>query len=145
MRKCAFIGCGSIAGAILRYLLEQTQHSGYHGAIPLNTLFINLTGAFLMGFLLTAALEFLAVGADLRAGMTTGLLGAYTTFSTMCKEASVLFFQSNPVSALFYLAVSVSAGLVAVCLGAASARAVGARYARRKKPELPGVEDPEAD
>ena len=74
--------------------------------------------------------------------MTTPIL---FVSGSMCKEASVLFFQSNPVSALFYLAVSVSAGLVAVCLGAASARAVGARYERRKKPELPGVEDPEAD
>lgn len=145
MRKYVFIGCGSFVGAIARYLLEQVKPAGSYGAIPLNTLVINLTGAFLMGFLLTAMLDFWAVNADLRAGLTTGLLGAYTTFSTMCKEASALFFQSNALPALLYLAVSASFGLAAVGLGILSARAVGARSMRRRESEQPSAEEPEVD
>ena len=145
MRKYALIGCGGFAGAILRYLLDQIKQTDYHGNIPLNTLVINLSGAFLMGFLLTAALEFWTADADLRAGMTTGLLGAYTTFSTMCKEASALFLQGNPLPALFYLAASVSLGLAAIHLGAVSARLIRARYFPPENPGISGEEDPEVD
>ncbi|AKA68624.1 fluoride efflux transporter FluC [Clostridium scatologenes] len=54
--------------------------------IPVNTLFINVTGSFLLALITTAALESFKIGADLKLGICTGFLGDYTTFSTFIYE-----------------------------------------------------------
>lgn len=145
MRNYVWIGCGSVAGAILRYLLENARLSWYHGSIPLNTLLINLSGAFLMGFLMTALLEVLTVSPALRLALTTGLLGAYTTFSTMCKESSVLLLRGDLLSGLCYPALSVLLGLGAVLLGTAAARKLGTALLQRGNSLPDGKEEPEAE
>ncbi|WP_283607967.1 fluoride efflux transporter FluC [Faecalispora anaeroviscerum] len=128
MKKYIFLSCGSMIGAIARYLVERIKIPGYHEALPLNTLFINITGAFLIAFILTIGLEIWSFDPDLRLGLTTGLMGAYTTFSTMCKEASVLLFQGEYISAISYLIVSAALGLGAVYLGITAARALGTKW-----------------
>jgi fluoride exporter len=51
-------------------------------AFPFGTLSINVPGSFLMGFLFFAILERIKISPELRTGILTGGLGAYTTFST---------------------------------------------------------------
>jgi CrcB protein len=133
LRKYVFLGCGCFVGAIARYLLEGMQIPGYREDIPLITLFINISGAFLMGFLLTLFGEMRNFDADLRLGLTTGLLGAYTTFSTMCKETSNLLFRGEYFSALSYLTVSTVLGLGAVYFGTAAARELASRLLQKKQ------------
>lgn len=133
MRKYIFLSCGSIVGAIARYLIEKIQIPGYHETLPLNTLFINITASFLIAFILTIGLEIRKFDPDVRLGLTTGLMGAYTTFSTMCKEASTLLFQGEYTSAVSYLIVSAALGLGAVYLGVTAARALGVRLLQNKE------------
>ena len=46
MRIYMYIGCGSFLGAVLRYLIKNNmQLYSYPGIFPLNTFFINITGA----------------------------------------------------------------------------------------------------
>lgn len=130
MRKYIAIGCGGFAGAVLRSLLEGLPIPGYHEALPLSTLFINLFGAFLMAFLLNAALDLWTADPDIRLGVTTGGLGAFTTFSTLCKETTLLLFQGAYVSAVTYLAASALLGLAAAYLGTLLARALANRLSR---------------
>lgn len=132
MKKYIFLTCGSIIGAIARYLIEGIKIPGYHETFPLNTLFINITGAFLIAFILTIGLEIWAFDPDLRLGLTTGLMGAYTTFSTMCKEASTLLFEGDYISAISYLTASIALGLGAVYLGMTAARTMGAKLTQNK-------------
>lgn len=82
MRKYLYIGIGGFLGAILRFTVRNVQLADYKGNIPLNTLFVNISGCFFLAFLLAAAFSFLELDADIRLGLSTGLLGAYTTFST---------------------------------------------------------------
>lgn len=146
MRKYVFLGCGCFGGAIVRYVFEGMKISGYRGNIPLITLFINISGAFLMGFLLTFFGEIRDFDADLRLGLTTGLLGAYTTFSTMCKEISGLLFRGEYFSALSYLTVSTVLGLGAVCFGTVAARRFASWVLRKKQESILGeAEEEEAD
>ncbi len=133
MRKYVFIGCGCFVGAILRYLIEGIKITGYHENVPLNTLFINISGAFLMALILTVAFEIWVFDSDIRLGLTTGILGAYTTFSTMCKEASTLLFQGDYFSAISYLTVSTILGLGAVYIGIVVAHEVGLKLLQKKK------------
>jgi CrcB protein len=86
MRKYVFISIGSFLGAIFRYLIKLIPISGYHEHVPLNTLMINITGAFILALIMTVYLEVWHFDADVRLGITTGFLGAFTTFSALCKE-----------------------------------------------------------
>lgn len=136
MRKYVYIGCGGFAGAILRYLIGQLSMAGGDLRFPVHTLLINVSGAFLLAFLLTAALAAWAPDADVRDGVTTGFLGAFTTFSTLCKEAAALLNAGAYIPAVSYLAASVALGLGAAYAGAALARKAAARPAGKwSKPE----------
>ncbi len=132
LRKYIFLGCGGFAGAILRYSIEQIRIQNYHENIPLNTLFINVSGTFLMAFILTIAFEVWEIHADIRLGITTGFLGAYTTFSTLCKEAVSLMRNGDYFSAISYITVSVMLGLGASYFGIVLARKIGSLKENKK-------------
>ena len=86
------------------------------------TFFVNVTGSFVLGVIAGVARE---RGMDpvLRAGLTVGVLGGYTTFSTLMYESARQFEARGYAQAAFNLTGSVAIGLVAVALGLALARA----------------------
>jgi len=127
LQKYIYIGCGGFAGAILRYGIKQIQIQNYYGRIPLDTLFINISGAFLLAFILTAASKAWKINANMQMGITVGFLGAYTTFSTFCKEAVLLMQSGNYFAAFFYVIISVGFGFGAACLGMILARKIKTR------------------
>lgn len=129
MRKYIFIGAGGFLGAILRFGIKSIPLQNYKELIPINTLFINITGSFILALITTAALEILKMDVDIRLGICTGFLGAYTTFSTLCKEASELINRGYYFSSLSYIVNSVILGLVAAYFGVIIAREVIQKYA----------------
>ena len=132
MRKYIYIGCGSFIGAVLRYLIKGIQIYNYHENVTLNTLFINVLGAFIMAFILTIAFEIWAFDSDIRLGVTTGFLGAFTTFSTLCKETVGLMQNGDYFSAISYMTVSVMLGLGAAYFGIVVAREIGSKLAGKR-------------
>ena len=96
---------------------------------PLGTLLINVSGTFLIGYLsVLFGVDWhdrYGHGAVLNAFVLTGVLGGYTTFSSMQLDAAKLAATSRGGLAASYLFVSVAAGLLAGALGAALARAQG--------------------
>lgn len=133
MRKYVFIGLGGILGAILRYYIKNIHIYHYEGVLPLNTLIVNLTGSFLLALILTIALKVLEFDSDIRLGIGTGFLGAYTTFSTMCKETVSLINRGCYYSAAAYLIASAVLGLGFAYFGIAAAGKVVAKLAEGKK------------
>lgn len=127
MRKYIFIGLGGILGAILRYYIKNIHINNYNLAVPLNTFIINITGSFALALILTIALEIYEFDSDIRLGIGTGFIGAYTTFSTMCKEAVLLISSGYYYLAISYITVSTILGLGAVYLGVLIAREVVAK------------------
>ena len=139
MRKYVFIGCGGFFGAVFRYLLEGIQIRGLPGSISWGVLIINVSGSLMLAFILTIAYNARGLGADIRLGVTAGLLGAFTTFSTLCRGSAELIRTGDRFSAVLYLSLSIVLGLGAACAGAALARGVPLRD--RRKAET--VEDSE--
>jgi fluoride exporter len=110
------IGCGGSIGALLRYLagivIPQTAN------FPLSTLIINILGCFLMGYVTNLVKQrYFAQKQALAKGLTTGMIGAFTTFSTVSLEAALLIRDSMISVALIYLVISSAAGLAALMLG----------------------------
>jgi len=124
MKRYLLIGiCGAL-GAISRFLVKGINISGYIGKIPLNTLIINVSGSLLLAFILTVAFEIWFFDEDIRLGIATGFLGAYTTFSTLCKETVGLVQQGLLFSAASYVTLSLAFGLAAAYLGVVLARTI---------------------
>lgn len=125
------ISLGAIAGALSRYYLTLWFAKTFGTAFPYGTFFINLTGCLVMGFFITLTLERVAtIPPEVRLMVTTGFLGAYTTFSTYGLESWTLlrdaydkdFALRNYPAAGFYWAGSAILGLISVQLGVILAR-----------------------
>lgn len=122
MRRHLFVLVGGALGAACRYLLSLTIAPG--APFPLAVLLINVSGAFLLGFLApyAAAAE---MDPALRLGLATGFLGGYTTFSTWELGSSDLWLAGAALWAWVYLLGSLILGLAAAAGGAAVARRLG--------------------
>jgi CrcB protein len=102
-------------GAVLRYLVDRTVQRRVGSDFPLGTLVINVSGSLVLGILVGSAIHHgVSTGELTVAG--TGLIGAYTTFSTFSFD-SVRLLENGEWAPL---TLSVVAGLVAG-LGAAAA------------------------
>ena len=123
LRNPIAISLGAIAGALSRYYLTLWFAKTFGSSFPYGTFFINLTGCFGMGFFITLALERVTtIPPEARLMVTTGFLGAYTTFSTYGLETFSLLRDRTYVAASFYWAGSAILGIISVQLGVILAR-----------------------
>jgi fluoride exporter len=122
--KIASIAAGGAAGAVARHLINISPLAGLFEKFPFPTFFINVTGSFLIGFLLIVMTDKFEVSDNLRMAVIVGFLGAFTTFSTFEMEAYGLAKERLFSSALLYLLLSVLAGLVGVIAGVALGKRV---------------------
>lgn len=116
MKKYLYIGLGGFLGAILRFYIKNIPIYGYKET-SINTLFINITGSFILALISTLALNITKISSDVKLGICTGFLGAYTTFSTMCKESVSLISRGYYFYSLFYILASLIFGFIFAYLG----------------------------
>lgn len=119
-----WVSLGGGLGSLLRWCVGRLVGEHYDGAFPLATFLINVTGAFAIGYL---SVLFKVdwrdrYGAALNAGVLTGFLGGYTTFSSMQLDAMKLTGKNRKGLAVSYLLLSTFVGLLAAALGAALAK-----------------------
>jgi fluoride exporter len=136
LRKYIYIGIGGVVGAILRFIIKDIYSGQYQGNFPFDTLLINTLGCFLLALIMTIALEVLELNSNLRLGIATGLLGAFTTLSTMCKEVSSLIFQGFYLEAILYAASTLFFGFIAIYLGIAVSREIIRARTKRRRSAL---------
>lgn len=117
MRAYVLIGLGGIVGANARYLLSGWAARRWGTGFPYGTLIINVSGSFVLAFVLTYVVARLHNSADLRLLIGTGFCGAYTTYSTFAFESLALARQRDHVPALLNAFGSTAAGIVAAVAG----------------------------
>ena len=84
------IGSGGFIGAVLRaYLNGLISHRVPHD-LPYGTLGVNLIGSFLMGVLIAYFMYTTMFSLHTKSFLTTGILGALTTYSTFAIESFLL-------------------------------------------------------
>lgn len=108
---------GGVAGTLLRFALA-TAVSGHR--FPLATYVTNVSGAFVLGALLEVLLRHGPDAGARRAArlcVGSGLLGAYTTYSTLAVETDLLVRDGHVGLAAAYAGGTVLAGLVAAAVG----------------------------
>jgi fluoride exporter len=103
-------GCGALA----RFGLTLLVADRLHPHLPLGTLAVNVSGAFLLGLLAGASVD-----GDARLLLGAGAIGAYTTFSTWMLETQRVDEAGRRRLAAVNLVLSITLGLGAVALGRA--------------------------
>lgn len=118
MKRTIAVGIGGAIGTLARYSLHQLPLPLSFSYRPLLTMVINISGSLLLGF----ALSFFArhaetISGNIRLCVTTGVLGGYTTFSTLCKESIELLLSNQILYAAFYTVFTLLLGLGAAWIG----------------------------
>ena len=117
-----YVAIGSAIGGVSRYLLGGLIQRLLDTTFPAGTLLINITGSFLLGAILRYAMETPTFTPEVRALLTIGFCGGYTTFSTFSYETLALLKDGEWIRAGVYVSASVLLSVAATFLGFALAR-----------------------
>ena len=117
-----YIAVGSAIGGMSRFILGGLVQRASAGTFPLGTLVVNVTGSFLLGAILRYAIDTPTLSPEIRAFLTVGFCGGYTTFSTFSYETAALLEDGEWSRAGLYVALSLGLSLAAMFLGFAASR-----------------------
>ena len=118
MHQLLAIAIGGSFGAVLRFLVSSGIYQWLGKGFPYGTLFVNISGSFLLGLLTEALiLNRIVFAQDYRSAILVGFIGAFTTFSTFSLETIYLIVQGEIAKASLNIVLSVSSCLLAVGLG----------------------------
>ncbi len=120
--KFWLIGTGGFLGANVRYFLGEWLKAKIGSAIPWQTMIVNVSGAFVIGFFLALALRE-NWNPNWRLFLAVGVLGGYTTYSTFAVEGLDLLSNKLYGWGLFYILGSAVFTVLAAWIGRAVGRA----------------------
>ncbi len=118
-----YVAVGSAVGGVGRYVLGGVIQRLLGTTFPAGTLVINITGSFLLGAIIRFAVSSPAISPEVRACLTIGFCGGYTTFSTFSYETAAMLEDGEWSRAAVYVSASVALSLVATFAGFVLARA----------------------
>ena len=111
-----YIGLGGFIGAVLRFVLARFINN-FFTSFPLGTLVVNVTGSFILGFIIYGVLSGKNISPEFRDFSTIGFLGAFTTMSTFAYESlrlaelsEYMYFGLNIFSNIFLCLLAVYLG-----------------------------------
>jgi len=111
------IGFGGAVGSVARYLTMVAVGHWFGMAFPYGTLAVNVVGSLAMGVLVELSALVWSPSPELRALLTVGVLGGYTTFSTFSLDVAFLMQRGDTAAAAVYVVVSVLLSVGALFAG----------------------------
>ncbi|RLE19830.1 MAG: fluoride efflux transporter CrcB [Acidobacteria bacterium] len=123
LKRILIIAAGGSIGAVLRYLISDIVYRFTSPTFPWGTLTVNLLGCYLIGLAWQYS-EMYMVSTGTRIFVLTGILGAFTTFSTFSLETLTLLRDGEIKMAVLNQIVSVSFGLILVIAGTLTVRSM---------------------
>lgn len=117
MNRYLLISLGAILGANARYLVGVWAADRIGPNFPYGTLLVNISGSFVLGFLIAALEGRLSLPSDLRFLLGVGFIGTYTTFSSFTVETLLLLRAGSMGLGIANILANNLAGLAAALLG----------------------------
>lgn len=117
MPVVVWVAIGGGLGASSRYGVNVLFGKLLGPGFPWQTMFENVLGCFIMGLLMELMALKLNVSQELRAMLTTGVLGGFTTFSAFSLDFALLMEKKATLHAFAYAAASVLGSLLALFAG----------------------------
>lgn len=124
MNMVLAIAFGGAIGALGRHFVNVGVATWIGLGIPWGTLIVNIVGSFAMGVLVHIMAMTWTVTPEVRALLTVGGLGAFTTFSTFSLDVVVLYERGQVMFAAGYVLASVVGAIGALFIGLRLARVV---------------------
>jgi CrcB protein len=125
LNRFLLIAAGAALGANARYLVNMWAVGRFGADFPYGTLLVNISGSFILGFLLTFSTDRFSLSPDMRLLIAVGFLGSYTTFSSYAVESLNLWRENGIWLALRNVFLNNGIGLVFALLGTFTARWLG--------------------
>ena len=124
LKSYLWISLGAVVGASARYFVSRWGAKLISADFPYGTLFINLTGSFILGLFLIWTTERVLADPRWRLVIAIGFCGSYTTFSSYAFETISYFEQGHWLLFWANILTNNILCLLAVIAGAALARAL---------------------
>ena len=119
MDRYLLVLAGAGLGGLARYMAGAWIMTRYAGRFPMGTFFINISGSFLIGVLMTLFTSRLGPHPNWRLFLVVGVLGGYTTFSSFEYETFQAMREGARWIGMVYVTGSVALGYMGVWLGSA--------------------------
>lgn len=113
----AAVAIGGAIGSVARYLTAGWVQSAAWDGFPYGIFAVNISGGFIMGLLTELMALKWNVSLEMRAFLTTGIMGGYTTFSTFSLDSVLLIERHAYVSAALYVSGSALLSIAALFAG----------------------------
>lgn len=117
LNKFTLVMAGGAVGSLLRYLVQGWGQSLTKGTFPIGTLTVNTIGCFMIGVLNTAFAGPIPIRMEYRVGLTVGILGGFTTFSSFGWETFSMANEGQGLRAMMNMLLSITLGFVSVWVG----------------------------
>lgn len=118
MIKILMVGIGGFSGSICRYLISEFSNKYFTAAIfPYGTLFVNILGCLIIGFLGGISEVRQVFPPEIRALVMVGFLGGFTTYSTFGSEIFIMVRAGHTGAAVMDLFLHIVLGISGVWLG----------------------------
>ena len=124
MKLILAIAVGGAFGAVARHYVALQVSMWFGRDFPWGTLAVNILGSFILGLLIEAMALVWSPSQEVRALLTVGMLGAFTTFSTFSLDTVLLVERGDTATAAGYIAMSLLFSVGALFLGLRLARLV---------------------
>jgi CrcB protein len=122
VERALLITLGGALGTLLRYLTSIVAARWLGVDFPYGTLIVNLSGAFIVGFVQQLGTEALVIPDSTRLFLTTGMMGGFTTYSAFSYETIRLVEMGAWPQASIYVVVTTVACLGLCFLGIGAGR-----------------------
>lgn len=117
MKLVLAIALGGAIGAVGRHYVSAAMIVLIGHGFPWGTLAVNVAGSFLMGALIETMALVWSPSPEMRALLTVGMLGAFTTFSTFSLDVATLYERGATVQLAVYVVASVAVSVLALFVG----------------------------
>jgi CrcB protein len=117
IKTLLLVGAGGFLGSISRFLASRFMQNNFPSAFPFGTLFVNITGCFLLGLIYGFSERSSLFNPGWKMFLTVGFCGGFTTFSTFAIENLAMLRDGDFFHFLLYTGLSVFLGIAATFLG----------------------------
>jgi CrcB protein len=135
MKLYLAVGLAGAVGSVLRYLVSLLVPVTNAASFPYSTFIVNMSGSFLLCFITLIFMQSPKISDSIKASITVGLLGSFTTFSTFSLETMAFIRNKLFIIAGLYAFLSLIGGLFMAYLGWVCAKAyIERKHVKQERP-----------